>query len=160
RLGELKRVRAKRPEQIIAVIGCMAERDGTSLLERVSHVDVLCGPAELNRLPALVEGIQEARRNGEKARRDEVKEARRRNAKAVALSGKLREHSTPVKHVSDHEDLESLDSSRARFAGIGAATGSPYQAYVRITRGCNKFCTFCVVPMTRGLEQHRPPDQI
>src|SRR5215468_8752680 len=72
RLGELKRVRAKRPEQIIAVIGCMAERDGASLLERVPHVDVLCGPAELNRLPALVEDIQEARRS-------EGKEARRRN---------------------------------------------------------------------------------
>src|SRR5205814_9686589 len=54
---------------------------------------------------------------------------------------------------------ESLDSSRARFAGA-ASVVNPYQAYVRITRGCNKFCTFCVVPMTRGLEQHRPADQI
>ena len=37
---------------------------------------------------------------------------------------------------------------------------TPYQAYLRIQIGCDKFCTYCVVPNTRGPEQGRPPQQI
>ena len=37
---------------------------------------------------------------------------------------------------------------------------TPWQAYVRIQIGCDKFCTYCVVPNTRGPEQGRLPDQI
>ncbi len=37
---------------------------------------------------------------------------------------------------------------------------TPYQAYIRIQIGCDKFCTYCIVPMTRGPEQGRPPSQI
>ncbi len=37
---------------------------------------------------------------------------------------------------------------------------TPFQAYLRIQIGCDKFCTYCIVPMTRGPEQGRSPDQI
>ena len=37
---------------------------------------------------------------------------------------------------------------------------SPFQAYVRVQIGCDKFCTYCVVPSTRGPEQSRPPQHI
>jgi tRNA-2-methylthio-N6-dimethylallyladenosine synthase len=37
---------------------------------------------------------------------------------------------------------------------------TPYQAYVRIQIGCDKFCTYCIVPMVRGPEQGRPPEHI
>src|SRR5689334_9918113 len=37
---------------------------------------------------------------------------------------------------------------------------TPFQAYVRIMIGCDKFCTYCVVPTTRGPEQSRSPQQI
>src|SRR5204863_7251350 len=37
---------------------------------------------------------------------------------------------------------------------------SPFQAFVRIMMGCDKFCTYCIVPSVRGPEQSRPPDAI
>jgi tRNA-2-methylthio-N6-dimethylallyladenosine synthase len=37
---------------------------------------------------------------------------------------------------------------------------TPYQAYIRIMIGCDKFCTYCIVPSVRGPEQSRPPQNI
>ena len=145
RLGQLKRSRRNNPEQIVAVIGCMAERDGDGLIEKMPHVDILCGPSELHRLASLIDDVNTHR------------------SRAIALSGRLRNHTTPQTRTGGHEDLESLDSGRAFGLSSHAATPrifGQHQAYVRITRGCNKYCTFCVVPYTRGPEVHRPADQI
>jgi tRNA-2-methylthio-N6-dimethylallyladenosine synthase len=145
RLGQLKRSRRNNPEQIVAVIGCMAERDGDGLIDKMPHVDILCGPSELHRLASLIDDVDTHR------------------SRAIALSGRLRNQTTPQTRTGGHEDLESLDSGRAFGLSSHAATPrifGQHQAYVRITRGCNKYCTFCVVPYTRGPEVHRQADQI
>jgi tRNA-2-methylthio-N6-dimethylallyladenosine synthase len=52
RMGELKRF--KRPGTVLGVVGCMAQRLGPRLLERVPHVDLVIGPDGYRGLPELI----------------------------------------------------------------------------------------------------------
>ena len=140
RLGELRARKAADPSVVVGVIGCMAERDGADIFRKFPHVDVLCGPGELDKLAGM---IHNAVVTGEAGRIE----------RQVALMGATARRSSTLAAADDH--LELLDLSRST-----SAHDVPAQAYVRITRGCNKFCTYCVVPYTRGPEVHRPPQNI
>ncbi|MDP9174619.1 MAG: tRNA (N6-isopentenyl adenosine(37)-C2)-methylthiotransferase MiaB [Planctomycetota bacterium] len=147
RLGRLRERKANDPGLVIGVIGCMAERDGTDLFRRYPHVDILCGPGELDKLVSLVHNATITANN-------DANQPRQRQTALMGAS--IRRSSTLAAIEEGGEDrLELLDLSRSVSPGDAVS-----QAYVRITRGCNKFCTYCVVPYTRGPEVHRPPQNI
>ena len=54
--------------------------------------------------------------------------------------------------LDPHETYAGLDPSRAM---TGSVVG-----HVAIQRGCDRFCTFCVVPFTRGRERETAPDEV
>ncbi len=143
RVGRVGRHKRDHPDVVLGVIGCMAEREGPQIVRRYPQIDLLCGPGELDKLPLLIDN---AVKTGPVARRGG-------GEFQAALQGNVHRRSTTLAAAEDQ--LELLDLSRSfspdQFEG---------SAYVRITRGCNKFCTYCVVPQTRGAEVHRPPDTI
>src|SRR5579864_3101346 len=114
RLGELRDRKKRQPGLVIGVIGCMAERDGTNIFRRHPHVDVLCGPGELDKLAQLVHNavVTSAHPNGKRQRQ-------------VALMGSNTRRSGTLEAAEDN--LELLDLSRSISAQDVA------QAYVRIT---------------------------
>jgi len=67
RMGELKR--HKRPGDVLGVVGCMAQRLGPTLLERVPQVDLVIGPDGYRGLPELIARA----RGGERAAEVEFK---------------------------------------------------------------------------------------
>jgi len=142
RVGQLKLEKEAGRKVTLGLLGCLAEREGASLLSDRPEVDLLCGPGELDRLPMLLDNI--------------IKENLVEASDRIALQGNRSRRSSTLSAAED--SLETLDLSRAFDADQGEAAGRT--AYVRITRGCNKFCTYCVVPNTRGAEVHRPPDAI
>lgn len=135
-LGRLAIVkRNEKPDLIVGVIGCMAEREGKRITSRMPHVDVVCGPSNLNDLAGMLRRVLA------------------REGRQVSMSGHTSRRSGTLEAAE--EGLETLDRSRS-FSPIEAK----FQAFVRITRGCNKFCSFCVVPYVRGPEVHRAPQLI
>jgi tRNA-2-methylthio-N6-dimethylallyladenosine synthase len=54
--------------------------------------------------------------------------------------------------LDPHETYEGLDPARTMTGGV---TG-----HVAIQRGCDRFCSFCVVPFTRGRERETPPEEV
>jgi tRNA-2-methylthio-N6-dimethylallyladenosine synthase len=132
-LGRLRPHKRRYPSKVIGVLGCMAQKDQELILRRAPHVDIVCGTGQLSRLPEL---IAEVEKSGEKQ---------------IALSLARNE-------ASRHEverSFESYDPMRDP-----SMRPSPFQAYVRIMIGCDKFCTYCIVPSVRGPEQSRPPEHI
>jgi tRNA-2-methylthio-N6-dimethylallyladenosine synthase len=157
RLGELRSEKKSKPHLVIGVIGCMAEREGTSIFKKYPHIDILCGPAELDKLPTLVHNAVvtnvDSRSTDPPSAEIANQKSQSKNGRHVALMGAATRRSSTLAAATD--TLELLDLSRSV-----SPTDDVAQAYVRITRGCNKYCTYCVVPYTRGPEVHRPPKNI
>jgi len=128
-LGRIKYSKRSRPEQVIGVIGCMAQKDQEKIFQRAPHVDIIVGTGQLGEIPRLVD------------------EARATRKKTVAISLDRKEGSRS-EVAQSFESYDPLRDPEMR--------PSPWQAYTRIMFGCDKFCTYCVVPMTRGPEQSRP----
>lgn len=153
RLGDLKQRKHAEPNLVVGVLGCMAERDGAALMDRMPVVDLMVGPAELDKLPALLDNAVRTRESLNADAPERV------SAKLTALQGSASRRSATLAAAED--TLELLDLSRSVSPVDAPAPGTGRtSAYVRITRGCNKFCTYCVVPFTRGAEIHRPPEHI
>mgnify|MGYP001812550279 CR=1 FL=1 len=58
RIGQLQQLRRDRPDVVLAVTGCMAQRLGPDLLERSAGVDLVAGPDSYRQLGEVVDGIR------------------------------------------------------------------------------------------------------
>ena len=131
-LGRLRFFKNTRPDAIIGVLGCMAQKDQEIIKKRAPHVDIICGTGQLAQLPTRITAARET------------------GTLQLALSLDR----TEARHEVERS-FESYDPSRDP-----SMRPNPFQAFVRIMIGCDKFCTYCIVPAVRGPEQSRPPEHI
>tara|TARA_R110002111_G_scaffold153375_1_gene220148 strand:+ start:99791 stop:101332 length:1542 start_codon:yes stop_codon:yes gene_type:complete len=137
-LGRLKYGARKNPKKVIGVMGCMAQKDQNLIFQKAPQVDFVVGTGQLAQVAGLID----------KARINHSNNVRSREL-AVGLGRK------DGKHIEITNSFQSYDPLRDP-----EMRPSPYQAFVRIMIGCDKFCSYCVVPSTRGPEQSRSPREI
>ena len=128
-LGRVRPLKQARPDLLIGVGGCVASQEGEVIIKRAPYVDIVFGPQTLHRLPQLLQ-----------ARRDTGRQQ-------VDIS-------FPEIEKFDHLPAPVLSpTGLSHGAESQIASGA---AFVSIMEGCSKYCTYCVVPYTRGEEISRP----
>ena len=116
-IGNLKHLRKKNKELVLAICGCMVEQPEIlqKLLETFPEINLYFGTHEIAELYAL------------------IYEAKVSKERIVAIESK------------PGEVIEITPACR----------NNSYKAYVNVMYGCDKFCTYCIVPYTRGKERSR-----
>jgi len=119
KLGELRLLKAQRPDLVIGVMGCMAQLHQHAIQRRAPAVDLVFGSPAIARVGELVDRVRRDRR--------------------------------PV--------LETGEGPLVKITARPSSAGR-LKAFVTVMEGCEKHCTFCVVPRTRGRERSHPPAAI
>ncbi|HUF49975.1 MAG TPA: MiaB/RimO family radical SAM methylthiotransferase [Longimicrobiales bacterium] len=175
RVGELFRLKAARPELVIGVTGCMAQRLGERLLERAGYVDLVMGPDGYRQLPEVLASLRPAHgaaATGAAGAHGPGPAARDRTADAgrLPVAGRTgaapsapRRAALPViaapATASGTAGRKAVLEFRAEenYEGLEVRRTSKVTAWVPVQRGCNHRCTYCIVPYTRGAEKNRAP---
>jgi len=132
-LGMLRDLKEQNPEKVIGVMGCMAQNHQHKIFTRAPYVDLIVGPGQLHQIPSMIDKINDGQ------------------GKQIEVS-LGRKDGTRDQITRSHESFDPLRAPEMR--------PTPFQAYVRIQIGCDKFCTYCIVPSVRGPEQGRSPEDI
>jgi len=121
-LGLLKSYKAKNPNLIIGLCGCMAQEDVVreKIRVRFPWVDLVFGTHNIHVLPALIQESMHAKET----------------------------------------IFDVWEAANATIENLPKIRKDQTRAWVNIQYGCNKFCTYCIVPFTRGAERSRQPDDV
>jgi tRNA-2-methylthio-N6-dimethylallyladenosine synthase len=138
-IGRLKQWKLQKPFGVLGVIGCMAQKDQGKIVTRAPHVDLVLGPGQLDLLVETVYKLLEAKVNGLLSKPEIL----------VSLQRLKDKHSAVIESFKLFDPSRKPESRKNRF-----------QALVRVMFGCNKFCSYCIVPKVRGPEQSRSPVEI
>ena len=117
KLGLMTAGKKHSPGRIVGAIGCMVERLGKEIFERVPSLDFAVGPEKLSDLPNVLNNVIAGRANT----------------------------------IEAGENQELLDNAEELTGHIQGRTS----AFINILFGCNRCCSYCIVPSVRGRERSR-----
>jgi tRNA-2-methylthio-N6-dimethylallyladenosine synthase len=122
-------VRKNRPNVVLGFMGCMAQSRGQELIDRLPDVDLVLGTQKFHRAADCLDEILAGRRD-----------------KIVDVAAEQGSEATIREHLLYGNAAKNGDGQRPPLR---------VTAFVSIMQGCNQYCTFCIVPYTRGEERSR-----
>ncbi|MGI9536910.1 MAG: tRNA (N6-isopentenyl adenosine(37)-C2)-methylthiotransferase MiaB [Desulfocapsaceae bacterium] len=130
-LGSLRKHKAENPDLKICVAGCVAQQEGQKIIDRMEHVDLVIGTQHIYNISELLE-----------------MSAREKTAVNLSDSYEIPKY-VPIVSGTPSTVTPFPESEQFQFS-----------RFVTIMQGCNNFCTYCVVPYTRGREVSRKATDI
>lgn len=125
-LGTLRKIKKDNPALKICVAGCVAQQEGQNIIDRMEHVDLVIGTQQIYKLPELIE----------KCTLENTAINLSDSYEIPSYMPRIPAAASPAPHQVDPNNFQ-------------------YSRFVTIMQGCNNFCTYCVVPYTRGREVSR-----
>ena len=137
-LGQLKKIKLANPNFTVCVCGCMMQQEHVTKKLRQSYpwVDVIFGTHNIHEFPDMLEEMFQRRSTGEEWTVNQIRSSREFRVDRV------------------YEDSDRI------VEGLPAKRLFGHKSFVNIMYGCNNFCTYCIVPYTRGREKSRRPEDI
>ena len=119
-IGKIKKIKESKPDVVLGVCGCMAQKEKENIFERAPHVDFIFNPSQVNNLEKIINIVK----------------------------------------YSDTKYISCGDAPKFSLKHLPIKRESKISAWIQIMRGCNNYCSYCVVPYTRGPEQSRGVSEI
>ncbi|MEI6645712.1 MAG: tRNA (N6-isopentenyl adenosine(37)-C2)-methylthiotransferase MiaB [bacterium] len=119
KLGLLCATKRERPNRIVGLMGCMAQRLGSNIFKKVPRLDFSVGTRRCGAIPRMVSRI---------------------------IAGE-----SHITEISSPDEIPDVPDAHLEQG---------FSAFVTILLGCNRRCTYCIVPDVRGPEFSRPAREI
>lgn len=121
-------IRRNRPNVVLGFMGCMAQSRGQELIDKLPDVDLVVGTQKFHRAGDYLDDILSGRRER-------------------------------ICDIAEESGSEATIKEHLLFGNNSVSNGhtpsQPVTAFISIMQGCNQYCTFCIVPYTRGKERSR-----
>jgi len=119
-IGKIKEIKENKPDLILGICGCMAQKEKENIFKRAPYVDLIIGPSQVNNLKEIISRINSNKK----------------------------------------QSIFCNNTTCFNLKDVPIKRESKISAWIQIMRGCNNYCSYCVVPYTRGPEQSRGASEI
>ena len=136
----LHRAKKQNPDAIVVAVGCYVQADAFGIAQD-DAIDLLVGNNLKKNISEILDRFMEEKEGGSEESRADVEE---RNFLRKTLN-----NTTIV-------DVKKADFEDAQME----QTAEHARAYIKIQDGCNRFCSYCIIPYTRGRVRSRQPESV